>query len=129
MTPQFWDGFNQATLSRLPQVLKEGYLNVTDNNEAGLLNMFNKDVQRMKTFKGWTDEQMRSIKVPALVINGNNDVGSVEHAVEMYRLIPDCELAIFPGGHGDYLGSLETLVNGKWPAFNAVRLVEEFLDK
>ncbi len=129
VVPQFWDGFNNATLNRLPQVLKDEYLNVTNNDEAGLLNMFNKDVQRMKTFNGWTDEQMRSIKVPALVINGNHDVGSVEHAVEMYRLIPDCELAIFPGGHGDYLGALETLVNGKWPAYNAVRLVEEFLDK
>ena len=129
VTPQFWEGFNHATLNRLPQVLKDEYLKVTDNDEAGLLNMFNKDVQRMKDFKGWTDEQMRSIKVAALVINGNQDVGSVEHAVEMYRLIPDCELAIFPGGHGDYLGSLETLVNGKWPAFNAVPLVGEFLHK
>lgn len=129
VVPQFWDGFNHATLNKLPQVLKDAYLKVTDNNEAGLLTMFNKDVQRMKTFKGWTDEQMKLIKVPALVINGNLDVGSVEHAVEMYRLIPDCELAIFPGGHGDYLGSIETLVNGNWSPFNAIHLIEAFLDK
>ena len=50
VTPQFWEGFNHATLNRLPQVLKDEYLKVTDNNEAGLLNMFNKDVQRMKDF-------------------------------------------------------------------------------
>jgi pimeloyl-ACP methyl ester carboxylesterase len=125
---QFWDGFDGVTLDMMPEVLKEGYLKA-NNSEAGLLNMFNKDVQRMKMFRGWTDEQMRSIQVPALVINGNNDIGSVEHAVEMYRNIPDCELVIFPGGHGTYLGTIESLDNGKLPAFNAVELIEEFLNK
>ena len=125
---QFWEGFDRVTLDMMPQVLRDGYLKA-NNSEAGLLNMFNKDVQRMKAFRGWTDEQMRSIKAPALVINGNQDVGSVEHAVEMYRIIPNCELAIFPGGHGTYLGTIESLDNGKFPGFNAVKLIEEFLDK
>ncbi|MDQ6763198.1 MAG: alpha/beta hydrolase, partial [Bacteroidota bacterium] len=57
------------------------------------------------------------------------DVGSIEHAVEMYRIIPNCELAIFPGGHGTYLGTIESLENGELPEFNAAYLIEEFLDK
>ena len=112
----------------MPQVLKEGYLKANNSHE-GLLNMFKKDVQRMKVFKGWTDEQIKSIQAPVLVINGNNDVGSPEHAVEMLRTIPNCELAIFPGGHGTYLGTLESLDNGIWPKFNATDLIEEFLSK
>jgi len=127
-TPQFWEGFKHATLDMMPQVLKDGYLKA-NNEQAGLINMFNKDVQRMKVFKGWTDEQMKKITAPALVISANADAGSPEHAVEMYRMIPDCELAIFPGGHGSYLGAIESLDNGKWPAFNATALIEEFLDK
>jgi pimeloyl-ACP methyl ester carboxylesterase len=91
--------------------------------------MFNKDVQRMKNFKGWTDEQMKSIQAPALVINGTNDVGSAEHAVEMYRIIPNGELAIFPGGHGAYLGAAESLEGKEMSKFNAVPLIEEFLNK
>jgi pimeloyl-ACP methyl ester carboxylesterase len=126
--PQFWEGFDKATSDHMPQILREGYL-LANNDAKGLLNMFNKDVKRMKTFKGWSDEQMKSIKAPALVINGNTDVGSPDHAVEMYRIIPNCELAIFPGGHGDYLGAIESLENGKWPKFNATALIEEFLDK
>jgi pimeloyl-ACP methyl ester carboxylesterase len=126
--PQFWEGFERATIQVMPQVLKDGYLKA-NNSEAGLLNMFNKAVQRMKDFKGWTDEQMKSITAPTLVINGNTDVGSLEHAVETYRLIPDCELAIFPGGHGTYLGALEGLENGEWTKFNATELIETFLDK
>lgn len=126
--PQFWEGFEGATLDQMPLPLREGYLQ-TNNDPAGLLNMFTRDVQRMRTFKGWSDEQMKAIEAPTLIINGNNDVGSPEHAVEMYRLLPNCELAIFPGGHGDYLGTIEALENGKWPNFNATSLIEEFLDK
>src|SRR5436190_9423510 len=53
--PQFWEGFDRATLNDMPQILREGFL--TANNSAeSLLNMFNKDVQRMKLFKDWTDD-------------------------------------------------------------------------
>jgi pimeloyl-ACP methyl ester carboxylesterase len=128
VAPQFWEGFDKVTLDMMPQLLKDGYLKA-NNSEEGLLNMFNKDVQRMKTFKGWTDEQMKSIQAPALVINATRDVGSVEHAVEMYRIIPDCELVIFPGGHGAYLGAVESLDEKGMSTFNAVPLIHEFLDK
>jgi pimeloyl-ACP methyl ester carboxylesterase len=114
VVPQFWEGFGKATLNDMPQVLKEGQLNANGNNAEKLLNMFNKDVQRMKAFKDWSDEQIKEIKAPTLVINGSMDVGSPEHAVMMYRIIPNCELAIFPGGHGAYLGAIESLDNGKW---------------
>lgn len=129
VVPQFWEGFNTATLSNMPEVLKQAYLDVTNKDEAGLLNMFNKDVQRMRTFKGWTDEQMKSIEAPVLIINGSTDVGSCEHAVRMYRIIPNSELAIFPGEHGAYLGTIETLNNSEWSKFNATHLILEFLNK
>lgn len=125
---QFWDGFDGVTLDMMPQALKDGYLKA-NNDPSGLLNMFRKDVQKMKVFKGWTDEQMKSIKAPTLVINGNTDVGSPEHAVEMYRIIPNCELAIFPGGHGGYLGAIEALDNTNWTQSYTAELIEEFLDK
>lgn len=126
--PQFWEGFETATLDVMPQTLKEGYLKA-NNSEAGLLNMFNKDVQRMKAFKEWTDEQMKSINAPTLIINGNNDVGSVEHAVEMYRTIPNSQLAIIPGKHGAYIGAIEYLDNGKWTQQYIVDLIQGFLDE
>jgi pimeloyl-ACP methyl ester carboxylesterase len=126
--PQFWEGFAHATLDDMPRVLREGFLTANNNTEA-LLNMFNKDVQRMKVFKDWRDDQLKAIKVPTLVISATQDVGSPEHAVEMYRVIPNCELAIFPGGHGSYLGTLESVDDGRLPKFNGINLIEEFLDK
>jgi pimeloyl-ACP methyl ester carboxylesterase len=127
-SPEFWAGFETATLESMPEVLQQGYLKV-NNDRKGLLNMFNKDVQRMKSFKGWSDEEIQSINTPTLVINGDNDVGSVEHAVHLFRQIPGCQLAILPGGHGAYLGASEVLENGKWTMQYAVGLIENFLDE
>lgn len=126
--PQFWDGIDLTTLDMMPKVLRDGYLKANDN-EKGLLNMFKKDVQRMKNFKGWTDEQMKSISTKVLIINANNDVGSVEHAVEMHRIIPNSDLVILPGGHGTYLGAIESLPNGKWTMQYVADLIVEFLDE
>jgi len=128
-TPQFWERFDEATLLiHLPLALKDGYLKA-NNDQAGLQNMFDKDVQRMKVFKGWSDEQLMKITAPALLINGTEDVISPEKAVEIYRLISDCELAILPGGHGEYLGAIESLNDGKWKQAYAAGLIEYFLDK
>lgn len=124
---RFWEGFEHVTLEMMPQILKDGFLKA-NNDPAALQNMFDKDVRRMREFKGWTESQMKSIRATALVINGNNDVGSPEHAVQMFRLIPNSKLAIFPGGHGTYLGAAEAVVDGKLPKFNAVALIEAFLD-
>ena len=128
VVPQFWDGFDTATLEMMPKVLQKGYLKA-NNDGKGLLNMFQKDVQRMKTFKGWTDEQIKSITAKTLIINGNNDVGSIEHAVQMYRLFPNSELAILPGGHGTYIGAVESIPKGEWTMKYVAELIEEFIDK
>ena len=126
---KFWEGFEgRVQFSNMPQAYKNEFLKINNDPDA-LLNMFNKDVQRMSVFKGWSDEQIRSIKAATLVVNGNKDVGSTEHAVEMYRTIPNCQLAIFPGGHGTYLGEVSSGIdNSKLPEL-AVTMFEEFLDE
>jgi pimeloyl-ACP methyl ester carboxylesterase len=49
-------------------------------------------------WKGFTREQMKSIKAPVLITLGDRDGVKPEHAVEMFRLIPHAKLAVFPGG-------------------------------
>lgn len=124
----FWEGFSGVRLEQMPQALREGFLAVNPD-PAALQNMFDKDVSRMRNFRGWSDAQIASIAHPALVISGNHDVGSLEHAVAMAKFLPKGRLAVFPGGHGTYLGSLESLENGVWPRFNATELIREFLDE
>jgi pimeloyl-ACP methyl ester carboxylesterase len=126
--PQFWEGFSHASLSDMPQVYQDEFLKI-NSNPGALLNMFHKDVQRMKSFKGWSDKQIASIKAPVFILNGTSDVGSIEHLVEMHRLIQDSQLAILPGGHGAYIGEMATGMDNSQLPDLTVLVVEEFLDK
>ncbi|HVY75147.1 MAG TPA: alpha/beta hydrolase [Puia sp.] len=123
---QFWEGFDHVTLDMMPASLKQGFLAVNPDEKA-LQNMFEKDVQRMKAFKGWADDQMRSIQAPALILNGNQDVGSLEHTVEMYQVLPDAQLAILPGKHGEYIGTIEGLENRPWTQQYVADIINDFL--
>lgn len=49
-------------------------------------------------WKGFSRDQLQSIKAPVLITLGDRDVVRPEHAVEMFRLIPNASLAVFPGG-------------------------------
>lgn len=125
--PQFWDGFKHATIDVMPQALKEGYLKANDSQE-GLMNMFNRDVEMMMNFKEWSAEEIKSIACPALIVTTTHDVGSVEHAVEMYRLLPKGELIVLPGAHGEYIGAIEG-ITGEWDNTHAIGLISKFLNK
>ncbi len=49
----------------------------------------------------FTTEQMQNIGAPTLIIVGDGDIVTPEHAVEMFRAIPDAQLCVVPhGGHG-----------------------------
>lgn len=98
----FWKGFETPDFTHMPQIYKDEYLKI--GTTEGLMNMFNKDVQRMHDFKGWTDEQIRSIQAPAFVVIGDQDLATPEHAAKMARLFPHGRLAILPGTHGSYIG-------------------------
>lgn len=123
----FWEGMNNATFSDMPQAYKDEFLKV-NNDPAALMNMFKKDSRRMQTFKDWDDKDIQSITAPTLLIAGDADLVTPEHAVAMYQLIPHCQLAIIPGGHGKYLGEITTLNDGKWTQDYITPLIEQFLN-
>jgi pimeloyl-ACP methyl ester carboxylesterase len=57
----------------------------------GRLSASNADLQ------GWSDEQLAGIKAPVLLVIGDRDFTTVEHAALMLRLIPGSQLAVLPG--------------------------------
>jgi pimeloyl-ACP methyl ester carboxylesterase len=48
-------------------------------------------------FKGFAREDLKSIRAHVLITLGDRDGVRPEHAVEMFRLIPNAQLAVFPG--------------------------------
>ena len=93
--PAFWTGFDHARLEDMPRELREAYLRVAPR-PGDLPTLFQKSVDQMKRFEGWTPEQIRSIRSPTLVLVGDRDVVRPEHAVALYRLLPSSQLAILP---------------------------------
>jgi len=126
--PGFFEGFPNATLETMPQPLRDAFLKINPDSTA-LQNMFEKDVARMVSFKDWSDDDLKSIKAPALIINADKDVITNEHAVKMSKLIPNAELMILPGVHGAYLGEICTAVPGSKQPEMTVEMIEEFLEK
>lgn len=100
----FWPGFDHAALDQMPQHLRDAYLAV-NHDSAGLERMFHKDVERMKNFKDWPDEDIRNVQAPTLFIIGDQDLVRPEYAVELTRQMPHARLFILPGRHGEYLES------------------------
>ncbi|HEY3483717.1 MAG TPA: alpha/beta hydrolase [Streptomyces sp.] len=45
---------------------------------------------------GWSDEELRALAVPTLMVIGDTDFVRIDHAADMLRLIPDAELAVLP---------------------------------
>ena len=129
MPDQFWGFMKQASLDNMPQPLQEAYLKVAQDS-SGLQVMHDKDAHRMVNFKDIPDEQIQSITVPTLIINGENDVILLSHVQELDEEIPNSELLIFPGVHGEYLGEITTLKSGfKASELEAVPKIKAFLDR
>jgi pimeloyl-ACP methyl ester carboxylesterase len=60
---------------------------------------------------GWSDEELRRIAAPALLVIGDTDFVRIEHAAEMLDLIPDAQLAVLPGTrHTEVIHRVEVLV-------------------
>ena len=123
--PWFWDMMKNATFEEMPQAYKDAFLKINPDANA-LYRMYERDVTRMQTFKEINEEDIRAITAPALIICGDNDVVRSEHAVEMYRQMQHAKLAIFPGGHGDFIGEFATLKPGQ-TEFPALPVIEAFL--
>jgi len=123
----FWNFMAQATLENMPEQLKEGYLKVAPD-PRGLQVMHDRDARRMIHFVDIPDEQLTAITAPALIINGDRDVITPEHALELQRKLKDSALAILPGGHGEYIGEITTIKPGFKESDLAVPIIERFLD-
>lgn len=128
MIPGFFEGLGKMTFNDMPQPLKDAYLSVNPSQE-GLLNMFHKDVERRMAFEDRTEDEMKSIKVPTLVMAGDRDVITTEHILEMSKVIPGARLSILPGIHGSFIGEALTKEPGSKMPEIAAGIIEEFLSK
>lgn len=106
MPDGFFEGMQGATLEVMPEPLKAADRKINPD-PAHLQALFLQDKQRMLNFKDIPDEQIRAIRAPTLVLDGDHDVVKPEHALQLARTLPNARLVILPATHGDYLGAVE----------------------
>lgn len=123
----FWEMMKNASFDGMPQPYKDAFLAINPSQDA-LYNMYRRDVSRMQTFTSIPDNDIAKIAAPALIIMGDKDVATPEHAVEMYRKMQHARLAIFPGGHGECIGELFAMKAGQTD-FPALPVIETFLSE
>lgn len=124
----FWDFMKQTKLENMPKQLKTAYKQVATDT-SGLQIMHDKDAKRMVNFKDIPEELIKSIKAPTLIIIGDKDVITPEHAIELNKQIANSELAIIPGGHGEYIVEITTMKPDSKESDFVVPMMERFLDK
>jgi pimeloyl-ACP methyl ester carboxylesterase len=123
--PGFWDMMANPSFDQMPQGLKDAFLKINPDKDA-LYRSYERDVARMQGFTDIKEEDIKGIKATALIVVGNQDVPTVEHGVEMMRNMQHATLAVFPGGHGDYIGEITTIKPGVTD-YPAVQIIEAFL--
>jgi pimeloyl-ACP methyl ester carboxylesterase len=124
----FFEGMAHVKLSDMPAYLQKDFLRI-NNDTNRLQTMFEKDRNRMLQFKDWREEDLASIKAPALLIFGDHDVATREHAVDMSQKIPGAELLILPGGHGSYMGEAAVEVSDSTVPALTVAVISAFLNR
>lgn len=124
----FWGFMANAKLENMPELLKAGYKKVAADT-SGLQVMHDRDAKRMVNFRDIPDDQIKAIKAPALIIIGDKDIITPEHAIELHRQIANSELAIIPGGHGYYIGEVTTIGPDFKESELVIPMIEKFLDK
>jgi pimeloyl-ACP methyl ester carboxylesterase len=80
----------------MPAVLRDAYLAVAPRPED-FETFFFKCRDRMRDFQDVSDEAIRAIRSPTLVLSSDRDVMLPEGAVALFRLLPHAQLAILPG--------------------------------
>ncbi len=71
-------------------------------------------------WKGFSREELASIRAPMLIMQGDHDFVRLEHSIETFRLIPRGELAVIPNASHFALASEPEKV---------VPIIKEFLEK
>jgi pimeloyl-ACP methyl ester carboxylesterase len=95
MYPQILEGLKNAQAERMPSVLRDAYQKVAPKPDDWP-KLVEKVAAQARAYGGWSHEDLRGIRAPALVMVGDADIVRPEHAVELFRLLPNCQLAVLP---------------------------------
>jgi pimeloyl-ACP methyl ester carboxylesterase len=100
MHPDVMDPSKFATSDRMPTAQDFAEMRAAYERLSPHPDQFDEFIAKMggsaHDLEGWTDEQLAGITAPTLIVQGDNDFVTVEHAALMQQLIPGAKLAVLP---------------------------------
>jgi len=90
------DLWNMA-IDDISQRMRMEYENLSPDGPKHFPIVFDKIRQLSKTEPFWEVEDLASLAMSAMVMVGDDDLVSLEHALEIYRALPHGQLAVVPG--------------------------------
>jgi pimeloyl-ACP methyl ester carboxylesterase len=96
MVPGLVDNIKALKAEDVPKQFYDGYVKVAPDPKQWPA-LVAKVASMLPNSKGFASEDIRSIKAPTLIMIGDADIVRPEHAVEMFRLRQQAQLAVLPG--------------------------------
>lgn len=94
--PGFRDSFKTLKAEDIPAAFRQAYEKVAPNPKRWPA-LVEKIKGLVENAEDLAPADLKAIRAPVLVMVGDADIVRAEHAVEMYRLIPNAKLGILPG--------------------------------
>jgi len=96
-SPMFIEMSKHMTLESMPPMLVAAYDAVSPDGPGHMQVVFTKLVELYQKEPSHDLTELEQVKCPTLVMLGEDDVPTVEHAAAIARAIPDSQLAVVPG--------------------------------
>ncbi len=125
--PELLRSFETANAQSMPEIYRKAYLAVAPD-PGDLPGLTPKLMHNLLSFEGWSEAQLRSVKAPTMILQGNYDIAPLEHVAAMARVIPDAQVVVLPGGHGAYLGEAMAAIPGSRLPSYTTGIILEFLN-
>jgi pimeloyl-ACP methyl ester carboxylesterase len=90
---------DQMSVDMLPPFLREMYAAVSPDGPEHFDVVWEKLAATIKALPYVDMSELEHLNTPVLVVAGDQDMITVEHAEAIRQKIPDAQLAIIPGGH------------------------------
>jgi pimeloyl-ACP methyl ester carboxylesterase len=107
-----------ATPDSLPPFVRDAYEKLSPDGPAHFAIVFEKLVEVWRAQPRHEAAELARVNAPTLLLLGDKDVLTVEHAAAMMQAIPDAQLAVIPGADHGVMFEKPDLVN---------RLIVDFL--
>ena len=121
LTPEAMEGFRTLSAESYDlAMLRESYQAVSPDGPGHWPVVVDKFKEMVSTQPAITVEQLSWITAATLVVVGDHDIVTLDHTSTLFRVIPNCELAVVPGTSHFVTMEKPDLVN---------RLVLDFLEK